>query len=84
MKDFLKEAYDRLNSKTPTFFKKIGRIGVSLAATGGALIAPEVVGANMPEMVTKIGAHLLTAGAIMKGVAHFACTDPPSNSQQNP
>jgi hypothetical protein len=84
MKDFIKEAYDRLNSQTPVFFKKIGRLGVSLAATGAAFIAPEVTGAHIPEMVTKIGAHLLTAGAIMKGVAHFACTDPPSNNQQNP
>jgi hypothetical protein len=85
MKDFFKEAYARLNSQTPSFFKKIGTIGASFAGTGGALLVSEVAGAHIPEAVTKIGAHMLTAGAIMKAVAHFACTDPPSNnSQQNP
>lgn len=77
MKDFLKEAYTRLNQQTPVFFKKIGRIGVASGAAGAAMIAPDVVGAHIPEMVGKIGAHLLTAGVIMKAVSHFACDDAP-------
>lgn len=77
MKQFLKELADRATSKTPIFFKKVGNIGMSIAASGGAIIAPEVVGAHMPDTLVKIGGHLLTAGAIMKAVAHLACTNPP-------
>lgn len=77
MKDFIKEAYTRLNSQTPTFFKKLGNLGMAAAAAGGAIITPEVIGAHMPETLTKIGAHLLTAGAIMKAVSHFAVDTPP-------
>jgi len=82
MKAFFNEAYTRLTSKTPTFFKKVGNIGVTAAAAGGALITPEIAGAHIPDALTKIGAHLLTAGAIMKAVSHFACTDPPFPPQQ--
>lgn len=77
MKAFFKEAFDRLNQQTPTFFLKVGNIGVTAAAAGGAMITPEIAGAHLPEIITKVGGHLLTAGAIMKAVAHFACVAPP-------
>lgn len=77
MKAFLKEAYSRLSSQTPVFFKKVGNLGVGLAAAGGAVITPEIAGAHMPDTLTKIAGHILTAGAIMKAVAHFACVTPP-------
>lgn len=76
MKDFLKEAYARLNSNTPAFFKKVGKIGMAAAAAGGAIITPEIVGAHIPDMLVKVGAHLLTAGAIMKAISHFAVDTP--------
>jgi hypothetical protein len=78
MKDFFKEARERLKSPTPDFFKKIGALGVSFAASGTAIVAPEVVGAHMPDMLVKVGAHMLSIGAVMKAVSHFACTDPPA------
>lgn len=76
MKAFFQEAYNRLNQQTPTFFKKLGNVGVAAAAGGGALITPEIAGAHFPEMITRIGGHLLTAGAIIKAVSHFAVVDP--------
>lgn len=81
MKAFLKEAYSRLNSQTPAFFKKVGNIGSALAVSGGAVITPEIAGAHMPDMLTKIAAHMLTAGAIMKAISHFACVTPPDQKQ---
>lgn len=77
MKKFFQEAYSRLNTETPAFFKKVGNVGVAVATAGGAIITPEIAGAHIPDALTKIGAHLLTAGAIMKAVSHFACTTPP-------
>lgn len=79
MKDFFKEAYARLNAQTPTFFKKVGNLGVTLAASGGAIITPEIAGAHMPDALVKVATHMITAGAIMKAVAHFACTEPPTS-----
>lgn len=78
MKAFFNEAYKRLNSQTPVFFRKVGNVGMTVAAAGGAIITPEIAGAHIPDALTKVGAHLLTAGAIMKAVAHFACIDPPA------
>jgi len=73
---FFSQAYARLNASTPVFFKKLGNFGVAAAAGGGALITPEIAGAHFPTIITKIGAHLLTAGAIVKAVSHFAVDDP--------
>jgi hypothetical protein len=75
MKAFFNEAYTRLISSTPVFFKKLGKVGVAAAASGGAMITPEIAGAHFPLIVSKIGAHLLTAGAIIKAVSHFAVDD---------
>lgn len=77
MKDFFKEASARIKSETPTFFKKVGNLGVAIASAGGAIITPEIVGAHMPERLGAIGGYLLTIGAVMKAVSHLASTTPP-------
>lgn len=77
MKDFLKEAYDRLNQDTPIFFRKVGRLGVAAGAAGAAMITPDMAGAHIPAVITKIGGYLLTAGVVAKAVSHFACDTPP-------
>jgi hypothetical protein len=75
MKAFFKEAWTRINSDTPTFFKKIGNVGTGIAASGTAIVTPEVVGAHMPDILVKIGAIMLTVGATMKGMSHLGSTD---------
>lgn len=76
MKDFIKEAYTRLNQDTPIFFKKVGRMGVAAGAAGAAMITPDMAGAHIPEMITKVGGYLLTAGVVMKAISHFAVDTP--------
>lgn len=77
MKQFLKDAYNRFNSETPAFFKKIGAIGTATAITGGSIVTPEVAGAHIPDLLVKFGTHMLAIGAVMKAVAHLACVTPP-------
>lgn len=77
MISFIKEAYSRINAQTPTFFRKVGNLGTTLAVSGGAIITPEIAGAHIPDMLSKVATHMLTAGAIMKAVSHFACVTPP-------
>ena len=72
------EAWKRLNSDTPHFFRKIKRVGAGLSATGGTLVAPSVVPqVHMPDILIKIGGYLIVAGVVAAGVAKFACDDPP-------
>lgn len=75
MKAFIKEAWARLNSDTPTFFKKVGNIGSGIAASGTAIVTPEVAGAHMPDFLVKVGVIMLAVGATMKAMAHLGSTD---------
>jgi hypothetical protein len=79
MKNFLNEAWNRLNSNTPVFFRKIKKIGVGLGASGGSLVAPTAIPAvHMPDILVKMGGYLIVAGVVMGGVAKMACEDPDS------
>lgn len=70
MKDFLKEAGRRISADTPVFFKKLGKVGAGLAATGTALVTPEFTGAHMPDSVIHIGVGLIAFGAGLKAASH--------------
>lgn len=78
MKSFWSQAWERLNSSTPIFFKKIIKAGVSLGGVGGGLIAPGLAPSiHWPAQLTTIGSYLLIIGAVAAAVAKFACDDPP-------
>ena len=56
--------FNRLTSKTPTFFSRVGIIGASIAAVGAALLAPMPFGIVLPVYLTQIAGYLLTAGTV--------------------
>lgn len=77
MSNFFSQAWERINSQTPTFFKKIRTIGNSLMATGTAATASQIVpNVKIPPTIITLGTHAIVVGFVMTLVASFACKDP--------
>ncbi len=57
---------ERANKPTPTFFRKLRNIGLSVAAIGTTIIASPVA---LPAILVKIAGYLTVAGTVMSGVS---------------
>jgi len=62
----MKTIVPRLKAPTPSFFKKLRTIGITIAAAGGAILAAPVA---MPALIITIGGYLVTAGTILIAVS---------------
>jgi len=60
---------ERLKSPTPKFFRTIRKIGLSVAAIGGALLAAPV---GLPVALVTMAGYLTVAGGVMTAVAQAA------------
>jgi hypothetical protein len=60
---------DRIQSPTPTFFKKLRNIGLAVAAIAGTIIAAPVA---LPAVVVKIAGYLVVAGGVLGGASQTA------------
>jgi hypothetical protein len=63
---------NRMKNPTPTFFKKIRNVGVSLAAISGALLASPVA---LPAVLIKIAGHLAVAGVVATTISQSVVTN---------
>lgn len=59
----------RIQSPTPSFFKKLRLAGLILAAISGALVAGPVA---VPAIVSTIAGYLAVAGGVMTAVSQTA------------
>lgn len=76
MKEFIKEAAQRVKTETPTFFKKVIKGGMGIGAVGAGLVAPSLSAAvHWPDLLVQIGGHMVAIGGVAAAVAKFACTD---------
>lgn len=67
----------RWESESPALFQKITRIGIGCTAAGTAALAtPLIPGLQVPEIITKIGGHLLVTGFIASLISKLTCQDP--------
>lgn len=57
---------ERLSAPTPSFFKKIRNIGLTLGAIGGALLTAPV---TLPAAVVTVAGYLVTAGIVASAVS---------------
>lgn len=64
---------ERLAAPTPSFFKKIRNIGLTLGAIGGALLTAPV---TLPAAVVTIAGYLVAAGLVASAVSVTAVEDP--------
>lgn len=75
----MNEFFQRLKLDSPSFFKKLGNIGLALTAFGAGLIGAvqlDVPGFQFPDFVTKILQYITVAGAVLKFVASLTVQDP--------
>lgn len=70
----MNEITERIKSPTPTFFKKIRTIGLTLGAIGGALLTAPV---SLPATVVTIAGYLATAGIVASAISSVAKDDVP-------
>ena len=56
---------DRIMKPKPAFFSRLSRIGLSIAAIGGVLLAAPVV---LPAVVLKLAGYLVVSGGIISAV----------------
>jgi len=75
---FWTETLSRISAESPTYFKKVGRMGVGFTAAGMSMLAtgmlPESV--HVPPILNTAGGYLLVAGIVAKSVASLACANP--------
>jgi len=74
-----KEILHRLTSPTPTFFKKIRTIGLTLGAIGAALLSAPI---SLPATVITIAGYLATAGIVASAISTVAKEDQQEKEEQ--
>jgi len=67
----MKELIARFSNPSPTFFKKIQVLGVSILGIGTALVATP----GLPAAIVTIGGYMITGGTIATIVAKFTVSD---------
>jgi hypothetical protein len=60
---------DRLAAPTPKFFRTVRKIGLGLAAIGGAILTAPI---GLPVAVVTAAGYLAVAGGVMTAVAQAA------------
>lgn len=65
------EIVKRLKEPTPSFWKKIQKVGLTLGVIGGAILGAPV---TLPTIVVSIGGYLATAGAVAAGLSQLTST----------
>ena len=59
----------RMNKQTPTFFKKVRNVGLTLAAISASIVAVPIA---LPAIVIKVAGYLAVAGAVASTVSQTA------------
>jgi len=71
-KDNLVSIGKRFMEETPTFFKKLRRLGLILAAAGGVLVAAPI---GIPALLVNVGGYLIVAGTVATAVSQAAVSE---------
>lgn len=64
----LKELKARWKSETPTFWKRVQKVGLTLGAVGTVIITAPV---SLPASIMAIGGYLVTAGGVAATLAQL-------------
>lgn len=66
------EILKRLKEPTPSFWKRIQKIGMTLGIIGGAIVAAPV---SLPASIVTIAGYLITTGAVTTGLSQLTSTE---------
>lgn len=69
------ELFTRLANESPSFFKKIQAIGLTLGAIGGAILAVPASVVVLPATVITIGGYFVAVGVVAAAVAKTTVAD---------
>lgn len=61
----MKEIIKRLSLPSPSFFKKLRNFGAGLAGFGSALLALNVEGSKLLDIIRPFAPEFITAGAVI-------------------
>lgn len=60
------EILDRWNSETPPFWKRVQKMGVSVASAGGIILGvSEIPGIKLPGSLVMAGGIMIAVGSVM-------------------
>ncbi len=65
----MKELIDRLKAPTPSFFKKVRNVGLTLAAVGGAILSAPVA---VPAAMMTAAGYMVATGAALSAASQAA------------
>lgn len=71
----------RMQAPTPKFFKILRKVGLGLAAAGGAVLAAPVA---LPAIVITISGYVAVAGAVVTAVSQTAVESESSAEKKEP
>lgn len=69
---------ERFKAKTPSFWKKVQKIGIVVAALGGAIATAPVA---LPAAIVTLGGYLATAGAVTGILSQLTVEDKAENKE---
>jgi len=64
----MKKLKERWESKTPSFWKKVQKVGLVAGAIGGVLIAAPIA---LPVTLVTLGGYLVTAGGVAAALSQL-------------
>lgn len=71
----MKNLIQRLISDTPTFFKRLRNLGITVGAIGGALLAIPASMIVLPAALLTLAAHAVTVGVVTAAVSQAVTND---------
>jgi len=68
----MKELKERWNSKTPTFWKKVQKIGVACGIVGAAIVSAPIA---LPAAIVSVSGYLIVAGSMTAALSQLTKDD---------
>jgi hypothetical protein len=66
------ELLERIKEPTPSFWKKIQKIGITLGVIGGAIVSAPV---SLPATIVSIGSYFIVAGSVSAALSQLTSTN---------
>lgn len=73
----MKEIIKRFSAESPSFFKKIQALGLTLGGVGGVIMSlPELAPTvQLPEIIVKLAGYFVVAGLVSAAIAKTTVKD---------
>jgi hypothetical protein len=72
----MNEIVKRLSSESPTFFKRITKIGLTIGAIGTAIVTMPTAIIVLPAELTTIGGYMIAIGTVAAAIAKTTVSNP--------